>query len=66
MGGVVDRGFDDSAENAAPVSRTVFPIAFAVECTVPLTPSPAEWARLFLLLLLLLLFLTSTSASRRA
>ncbi|KAK1773334.1 hypothetical protein QBC45DRAFT_455539 [Copromyces sp. CBS 386.78] len=36
MGAVFDRGLDDSAENAAPVSGT---------CTVPLTPSPAEWAR---------------------
>ncbi|EGO53725.1 hypothetical protein NEUTE1DRAFT_115504 [Neurospora tetrasperma FGSC 2508] len=44
MGGGFYRGLDDSAKNAAAVSRTVF-IAFAVECTVPLTPSPAEWAR---------------------
>ncbi|KAK3351910.1 hypothetical protein B0H65DRAFT_459456 [Neurospora tetraspora] len=27
-----------------PFLATVF-IAFAIECTVPLTPSPAEWAR---------------------
>ncbi|KAK1777151.1 hypothetical protein QBC45DRAFT_417593 [Copromyces sp. CBS 386.78] len=26
MGAVFDRGLDDSAENAAPVSRTVFPL----------------------------------------
>ncbi|KAH7631294.1 hypothetical protein B0T09DRAFT_357269 [Sordaria sp. MPI-SDFR-AT-0083] len=44
MGGVFDRGLDDSAKNAAAVSGTVF-IAFAIECTIPLTPSPGEWAR---------------------
>ncbi|KAK3351873.1 hypothetical protein B0H65DRAFT_459314, partial [Neurospora tetraspora] len=38
MGVVFDRGLDDSAKNAAAVSRTVF-IAFAIECTVPLTPA---------------------------
>ncbi|KAK3334842.1 hypothetical protein B0H65DRAFT_561432 [Neurospora tetraspora] len=36
MEGVFNKGLDNSAKNAAAVFRTVF-IAFAIECTVPLT-----------------------------